>query len=804
MLLSPKWLQEFTPFEGTLDELAHTLTMIGLEVEEQVEPFAHLAEMVVGSVQTCRQHPDADHLRVCEVNMGGEDVPIVCGAPNVAAGQRVAVAPVGSTLPDGTQVRKAKIRGQPSQGMILSERELQLGEDHTGIMVLGDAAEPGRPLTEALDLDSVLLDVGITPNRADCLSMLGLAREVAAYFRLPLHLPRMELREEHPECESQVRLQIEDPELCPLYQARIVRDISVGPSPAWMRYRLLAMGLRPINAIVDITNYVLLELGQPLHAFDETLISGSTIRVAPAEKEQDLVTLDGEEQHVQPGDLLIRDAEKPVALAGIMGCANSEIGESSTDVLLECAVFHPGTIRKTARRLGLSSGASYRFERGVDQPGSEFALHRAAHLIQRLSGGRVLSGVAKSEPKPWTSPAIDFRPENARKLTFLDAEDDFCNSTLRSLGCEVDRSEGGRWRVRPPSYRLDLQREVDLVEEIARFFGFEQVPAELPRIAKPLREAGEADELEDAAPYSFIRRIKAWAQGVGLTEAINYSFVGSAELRRLGSGGEGTIAIRNPLTSDQDTLRPCLAPGLLQNVRLNVDQNNPDQRVFEVARVFGGDDRSETGARERNRLGILVHGRRHPARWSWPREESDYLDLKGLLEHLLQSLRLSGWAFEPETDHPYLDPCVAVRADERQLGSMGRIRPDIGRDYHARFPIWLAELDLDLVYRMHRCRDMVYRPWPKFPPVLRDITIIAPEGVHYRSIHDTVARAGLANLESFALQDIYQPEGSQERHITLRLTYRHPRKTLTDREVDKQHNDLGEFLLQSLPVRFPG
>ncbi|MFW6216439.1 MAG: phenylalanine--tRNA ligase subunit beta, partial [Desulfohalobiaceae bacterium] len=612
MLLSVNWLQEFTPYQGTVQELAHRLTMLGLEVEEQILPYAHLQGMLVGQITECWTHPKADQLQLCKVNLGqGQKANIVCGAPNVAAGQLVPVAPSGSTLPDGSQIKATKIRGEESQGMILSEKELGLGEDHSGIMVLEPELHPGQSLLQAMNLEDVLLDIGLTPNRGDCLSVLGIAREVSAAFGLPLHLPETSVQESSSSCPDMLRVHIQEPDLCPLYQARILTQPKLGPSPFWLRKRLLSLGLRPVNNIVDVTNYVLLELGQPLHAFDRELLAGDLIQVARSGEKQNFTTLDGQEQCLLPEDLLIWDQEKPIALAGIMGGANTEISPNTRDVILECAIFDPIQVRKTCRRLGLSSESAFRFERGVDQVGSRNALQRACHLLQKISGAKLLQGECRQEPRPWQSVQIEFRPSRASQLLALDLQKEFCQNTLQDLGCSIVKDQNRPWLVQPPSYRQDLTREVDLIEEIGRFYGFEQIASSSPSIKRPLFQE-KSDQGQGQADYEFLHQIKTWAQGQGLQEVINYSFVAQKDLDRLGLDSQSSLRIQNPLSSDQDSLRSLLAPGLLHSLALNAAQGNAQQQLFELARCFEPDPGSETKAREKNLLGLALHGLRQP------------------------------------------------------------------------------------------------------------------------------------------------------------------------------------------------
>ena len=801
MYLSVNWLREFVPYEGTAQELSDRLTMMGLEVEEMIRPFDALRDVVVGSVVSCEKHPNADTLSLCRVDAGqGELSQVVCGAPNVAQGQKVAFAPVGAVLPGGLKLKKAKLRGVESFGMICAEDELGLGDDHSGIMVLDDALEVGRSLIDALHLDNLVFDIGVTPNRADCLSILGLAREVGIAFNLPVTLPSVDVREEGVPAAASMRIEVEDPELCPVYRARIVENLRIGKGPAWMRYRLIAMGQRPISNAVDITNYVMFELGQPLHAFDLALIEGGLIRVAPAADGMRFTTLDGQERALTKDDLLIWDGEKPVALAGVMGGANSEMTASSTGVLLESAVFRPGSIRKAARRLSLPSEASYRFERGVDQPGSLLALNRAAQLFAQYCGGVVRPGVCQTEPKPWRQPRIAFRPQRASSLLGVELDDAFCSRVIESMGCTVEKGADA-WTVGAPSHRLDLEREVDLIEELGRMYGEDHIPATLPHVARSLEPTGEV-----SSEYAFNMLLKRWAAGVGLNEAVNYSFVGQRDLDRLNLPREGRIPVKNPLTDEQDVLRPVLAPGVLQTLRHNLAQGNDRLRLFELAHTFLADAASETTAREPVRLSLLLYGGRWEEVWPWKYDDADYQDLKGIVEHLLRRFKLPEAQYALVQEHSWLAPCVSIRVNDRIVGEMGRVVPEIADAYHARKDVWMAELDVDALKEMYEAVSVEFSELPKFPPVRRDITLAASHTLPVGRVLDHVRHMKLPLLERVALIDVFVPDGDghqehDERKLTFRMTFRHASRTLTDKDVDKEMEKMSKSLLEALPLR---
>lgn len=801
MLLSLAWLREFTPYDGTPQALADRLTMLGLEVEDIHDPFAGLAGVVVGRVAAREAHPDADKLSLCTVDVGGpEALCIVCGAPNVAAGQYVPVATIGAVLPNGMAIKKSKIRGQASHGMICSESELGLAEESSGIMVLSGQPAPGTPLTEALGLDTCVLDVSITPNRADCLSVLGLARETAMAFGLPLRLPAVPIIETNPTPDDAARavaIEIADPALCPVYRGRRIKNIAVGKSPDWLRYRLLAVGQRPISNVVDVTNYVLFELGQPMHAFDRDILAGNLVRVAPAGDGMKFTTLDGQERLLTSRDLLIWDAEKPVGLAGVMGGLNSEMTGRSTEVFLECAVFDPATIRKTARRLGIPSEASYRFERGVDQVGSAYAMDRAVSLIQQTAGGQVLSGVAVAEPRPFAAPKLRFRRERAERLLGVPLEDDFCRRTLSALGCAVTPG-GGEDAVLPPPYRLDLAREADLIEEVGRVYGLDRIAPILPTISRQLAEGAATESV-----HAFWSRVRAWGVGAGLNEAVNYSFVGHADLDQLCLEAVCRVSVANPLSEDQNVMRPELAPGILQTVRVNISRGNPDLRLFEVAKVFHADPDSETGCREPARLALALHGNRNPEGWPYPVEAAGYEDIKGLVENLLAAFRLSGAQYGLARDEsPWLTPRVEVTLGGRDFGYIGRVTPEIADAFHARRELWIAELSLDLLAELAAAATVAFTPLPVYPPVRRDITVIAPAALAAGDVLAAITAKKSPLLRDVFLADLFTPEGGLERNLTFRLTYRHDARTLTDKDADKEREALVRHLTGILPVRF--
>ena len=794
MLLSLSWLREFTPFEGTAQALGDRLTMLGLELEDIKNPYAGLSQITTGLVVTCQAHPDSDHLHVCQVDVGQEALlDIVCGAPNVSAGQKVAVATIGTTLPDGTVIKKSKLRGQVSCVMICSERELNLSEDHSGIMVLDSSVQVGRPLTHVLDLDAEILDFSITPNRADCLSVLGLARETAMVFHLPLELPKISV---HPDLrETKVEITVADPSMCWLYAGRLIHGIDIFPSPLKVRQRLQAVGIRPISNVVDATNYVMLELGQPLHAFDFDKLDGHKIVVRKAHMDERFVTLDNQERILKDTDLCICDGEKPVALAGVMGGLNSEITNATKTVFLESAVFNPATIRKTSRRLGLSSESSYRFERGIDQNLSRLALDRACAMMAVNAHGVIDGYVNAAEPVPFVAAKIPFNLEQASNLLGVEIKSDFARDVFQGLGCPLDDSNIP-WQITQPSWRPDLTREADLIEEVGRVYGLDNILPVLPPMHFSLDRAGQ-----HKSEFSFWKKLRHWAQGLGLNEAINYSFVGQKDLDNLNLPKEKRIPIKNPLSADQDVLRPTIVPGLLASLRNNLAQGAFSIRLFELCHVFEEDLAQETKTLERPRLGILLSGLLSEPGWPNEPKDFDYIDLRGLVEHLASYLHLEAPTFKTISDHNYFLPALEIFIGETQIGQMGRIDPKIADLYLAQKPVWLAEFDLAALDKLVLAKSTQFKSLAIYPCVRRDITFIGPDSLKIGQILDEIRHLKNPLLEDVTFISLYEPESTGEKHLSFRLTFRHANRTLKDSEVERERDHVVNAITKVLPVR---
>src|SRR5437879_5536164 len=645
MNVSLEWLKDYITIKRPVNELAEGLTMFGLEVESTRALGQRYDKYVVGEVLDVRRHPSADKLWLCDVNVGSQTLQIVCGAPNVAARQRVAVATVGAVIahdqhdPEGRPfvIRPAQIRGELSAGMICSAFELDLGEDREGILVLTDRSRVGMSLADYLGLDDTILEIGVTPNRPDALSHFGIAREIGAMLTSRARLPRVAVKEDPRRAVTYARVRIHDVEDCPRYTARIVLDIKVRESPGWIKDRLIAIGLRPINNIVDITNYVLMEIGHPLHAFDYDRIAGHTIIIRKANAGEQFVTLDSKARTLRGSELLICDAERPIAIAGVMGGANSEISEGTRNVLIEGAYFAPRSIRRTSKSLGISTEASQRFERGADPNITEWALDRAASLIKESCGGRILKGRIDEYPRKLLSRRIKVRLGKTNELLGTSLTTKEASSFLRRLSIPLVKSRkgvrsAGELMFSVPTWRPDLEHEIDLVEEIARVYGYSRVETSARSLLSYPDERPEPDHTGT---------IRTWLVGSGYNEIVTNSMQDKS-IASLFS--ESVVEIANPITRDMAALRTSLIPSALGVIRHNIFHGSRDFRVFEFGKAYfrnGSSKRNGSipGFREEERLLLAYTGMTGPRNWQGNQPQSDIPFVKGELETLFQKIR---------------------------------------------------------------------------------------------------------------------------------------------------------------------
>ncbi len=774
------WLAEWIDLPS-LEALDERLTVGGLEIDEVIRQGPDLSGLIVGYVEAREQHPDADRLSVCRVAIGeDEPVEIVCGAPNVDAGQHVVVATHGTVLPDGTKIKRSKIRGVRSNGMICSARELGLGDDHTGILTLSGTPEVGGPADAALGGGDWVLDIAITPNRGDWLSMLGMAREVRAHFGGELRTPPLACDEAGESTSESITLAVDDGEGCPRYCARIVRGLTVGPSPDWMRERLEAAGVRSISNVVDVTNYVMLEWGQPLHAFDLAKLRDATIRVRRAKPGERLTTLDGEERALHEDDLVIADAERAIALAGVMGGAETEVGETTRDVLIEAALFHPGRVRKTARRHGLSTDASYRFERSVDPEGPARAATRAAQLLAELAGGEVApdiavaTGVALPER---ASVRVAVARVNRLLGTALTAE--AMTALLKRQDFEV-REEADDLVCLAPSHRNDIALPVDLIEEIARIHGYDEIAPTLP--------AAVAAGVTEPPLRATTETVRDALRAAGLNEIMTFSAArrGDPDDLRLEADDprRRIVSLENPIKAEEPVLRTTLVASALRAVEQNLARQLPGVGVFEVGRVFLETSPSEL-PEERTEAVAAIAGA-----WAtnvWSNDAPLFFRLKSVVTRVLDDLGVAH-RFRAGSDEPFLHPGVAAQflAGRSAVAWLGELHPETAARFELEAPVVLAGFDLDALRAAPRPVPTVQEV-SKFPSASRDFAVLLDAETQAGAVLDAARKAAGGLLTGAEVFDRYEGKGVPEGKVSLglRLTFQKVDRTLKDAEVSK-------------------
>lgn len=803
MRVTLDWLKEFVDFDFTPEELADKLTMAGLEVDAIERIGEGIDErVVVGRVISIENHPNADKLKVCWVDVGGQKLQVVCGAPNLREGMLAPMALLGSNLPVGITLKVARIRGVESHGMLCSERELGLSEDASGLMELPEDLPVGTKLTEALNLPTVAIEFDLTPNRPDCLSVYGIAREISAITGNPLRPIRIDLTEHDPPAEEVTSVTIEEPDLCPRYTARVILGVAIAPSPWWMRWRLNAVGLRPINNVVDITNYVLMELGHPLHAFDYRKLVENRIVVRRAKEGEELVTLDGELRRLSTDMLVIADAHKPVALAGIMGGEESEVTDQTRDVLLESAYFNPISIRKTSKRLGMHTEASHRFERGTDIEGLVTASARAAQLMAEIAGGRICRGMADAYPKKRSRFHIKFRPRRCNYLLGTQISAEEMEDIFRRLKFKTSREPDGTISVEAPSFRPDIEREVDLIEEVARIYGYDKIPTSMPVGELPEAELNLKESLRDIA-----RKVMLSS---GLSEAVNYSFYDPNWFDMIllpeDDPRRRTVKLRNPLSREQSVMRTTLVPSLLENVSWNIRHQVRWIRLFELARTFWPKpDHPEGLPLEREMLAGVLSGSMTAGTWCDAEREPDFFDLKGIVEELLDRFGVEEARFVRSVE-PFLHPgrSADLIIGEDKAGILGEVHPDVLERWDIPQRVYLFELDFD---RLCEASDLSRRftPIPQFPKLTRDIALLVRSDLPSEEV-TRIIRTFSPLVSSVRLFDLYEgdriPEGLKS--LAYTIDFVSPERTLTDQEVDEELRKLLRTLEEKVGAKLRG
>ncbi len=796
MIVTYNWLKEFVDFDYTPQELCDRLTMLGLEVDALEAIGGGLDSVIVAKLEAVEKHPDADKLTVCQVNNGSEVVQVVCGATNHKTGDLVALAQPGTVLPGEFKIKKSKIRGQVSMGMLCSEKELALAEDSPGIMILADDLQLGQPVFDALKLKDFMIEIGLTPNRPDCLSVVGVAREVAAMCDKKLNLPAPQISESAELITDQTSIKIEDAEYCPRYAARMIKGVKIGPSPDWMVRRLEAVGMRSINNVVDVTNYVMMELGHPMHAFDYRLLQDGRIVVRRAQEGDKFTTLDDQEHTMLAEDLMICDGQRPVAMAGVMGGQNSEVQEDTETILLEAAYFKPTAIRRTSKRHGLHTESSHRFERGADIDMIPVALDRAASLIAELGQGSVLSGVIDNYPQILETPVLALDVEKVEALLDIPVDRDTVQVLLESIGLQVeDGAVASQLQVTVPSFRPDLEREVDLIEEVARLYGYERIPVTMP--------VGTVDATPPPLRQQVQSNLRNTLVACGFSEAMNYSFYGTEAVKKLAVAADDPrteqVKILNPLSEDQAVMRTSLVPSLLETVARNLAYRSNDLRLFELRPVFL--PKAGETCQERLTLTAVACGRRQPEGWAQLNDPVDFYDLKGVAEELLHAVNVADVEFSIENPEPYLHPGKSCRLlqSETQLGSIGEVHPQVLSAFDIDQPVYLLELDvenlLSVVGEFNK-----FKPLSRYPDVMRDSALLLDESISAAQIMDIIGRTKVKYIENAVLFDLYTGKGIPEgkKSLAVRVRYRDLEKTLTEDEVAKAHNKLIKSLCHQL------
>ncbi len=836
MKLTLNWLKQYVDFDWSPEQLAERLTMLGLEVEGVHKTGGEFDGIVVAQILTRDPVPGSDKLSVCKVNDGQGERVIICGAQNHKPGDKVPLILPNFSLPlkpgdkEPFVIKERKVFGITSHGMMCSPQELGLPDKVDGLLILPPDAKVGQPFAEYLGRTGgdVVFDLEITPNRSDWNSVIGIAREIAAVTGNKLKLPGVggasvpasrgegaARQEPRPTATDLVSVRLDDPDLCPRYTARVVKGVKIGPSPDWLRSMLEKVGIRSINNVVDVTNYVMLEIGQPLHAFDYHLISRSrvcenadgsknppsddggykpTIVVRRAKAGEEFITLDGQKHKLATENLLIADEQKGIALAGVMGGQNSEIKDNTADVLIESAYFSPTNIRRTSKTLGLRTDASYRFERGADIDINDWAGARCAQLILETAGGQLAEGLVDAYPNPVKPKEITLRHHKVNELLGIELRPEEIEFYLGQLGLKTAghkaRPVGANAAPEPvtfqiPTFRVDLKREVDLIEEVARLHGVDKIPSTPPR--------GAIGTNAFDATHNVLAEVRRILSGLGLNEAQGQTLVSSAECR---APGAEVVALANPLSSDMDVLRPSLLPGLIHSLRHNLSRKNYDVALFEVGRVFKVKQAGSPSYAEERRVAIALTGQRALPFWSGSERDAkfDACDLKGVLEEFFEQFGLRGMTFarQAESTALFLESAVILQG-KNQVGEFGQLSPVLAKKYDLRDAVLLAELNLDLLLA-RRNPAKSFKPLPAFPAIRRDVAMIVPETTTHDAVLQVVKQTKPANLEAVELFDVFRgknvPEG--QKSLAYAFTYRAADKTLTDAEVNAAHTKIVE------------
>ena len=811
MKVSLSWLKEYIPVDLDPQDISDRLTMAGLEVDCVESLYDYLDNVVVARVDELRKHPNADTLSCCMVDVGGDElVQIVCGAPNVRQGMTVACALPGAVLPGDLKIKKSKLRGERSCGMLCSGSELRLAGDASGIMDLEEGLLPGTPLEKALAISDTVFEIDLTPNRPDCLSVIGVAREVGA-FTEPMgrvKLPEVVLPQEKivdRSIHDHARVSIKDPDLCPRYSAGMLFDVKVGPSPFWLCQKLEAVGLTPINNVVDVTNFVMLETGQPLHAFDFDNLAQGKIIVQKAGSDIDFTTLDSKEHKLEPEMLMICDGERSVALAGVMGGENSEISDATTRVLIESAYFNPISIRRTAKRTGIATDASHRFERGVDPEGTVYAMKRAVSLIADISGASIAKDFIDEHPLKAEPVTISLDTDALNNRLGTDFPCEAIVEILRSVEFQIEQTGENQLNVLVPSFRVDVVRPEDLSEEVARLWGYNNIKTSYPLVPAKGKVL---------APVLLLReKIRKILPGFSFYEAINYNFIHGESCDRLKLSDtdprRSVETILNPISDQMSVLRTSLVPGLLETMKRNNSQQSDSIKIFEIGKVFFATQKGKL-PEEREMVAGLITGNRTEQSWFSKKTGVDFYDLKGVVEGLLKALLISEALFlKIEADAcPYFEQGFGaiVKIADKVVGSLGKIDGQVLKNFGLKQDTYVFDLDLALILGLMP-ESILANPLPKFPSLSRDMTFILDKDIEVGAIlgQMKIFAERQSLVENYFLFDVFegQPLEEGKKSLSFRVVYRSASKTLTEKNIKKVHTHMSASILDKFEADLP-
>lgn len=781
MFVSLKKLKEFVDFEMSLEELDSTLTMLGIEVEHIVNYRDKYDKFFTAEVLSCEKHPKADKLSICEVSYGAETTTVVCGAPNVATGQKVVLGTSGAVVPAaGFKLEKRKIRDVVSNGMICSQAELELGTDASGIWVLPVETPVGEPVADYFGMNDIVLELGLTPNKADCLSHLGIARELAAKLGKPLKMPTIALRETDEKIEDFIKVRIDNAQKCPRYSARLIKNVKIQESPDWLKNHLNLIGIRPINAAVDVTNFVMFELGQPLHAFDYSKIEGKEIIVRTAIKEEKFTTLDGKERILDDYMILICDAAKPIALGGVMGGQNSEITDSTVDILLESAYFHPSTVRKTSKVLGLQSDSSYRFERGTDAEGVVLALNRAATLIAELCNGEIAEGYIDEYPVKIEEIQVKLRFERVRKIIGIEISNEEIKKMLIALGFILMSEDSDSAVFSVPQRRNDIFGEIDLIEEIARMYNYDNIQS---NFVSSITFGGEGVNPRLALP-PIKGQIRNYLVSRGFTEIITQNMIDSQSAALF---TDNPVRIANPLGEELSIMRPSMLPSALKTINLNIRFGNPSLKLFEIGKIFSySDDESNLlpGFKESEVLFIALVGKSEPKQWSLGESGWDFYSIKGILEDLKANFNLD-LVFVPSECKSFSPNSLSIMYKGQKIGTFGEVAKPLLKHFDIDVPVYAMGMQLDRIYSTE-AKVNKYRPVSPFPASQRDLAFLVDKSINAGDILRTIRKSAGPLLVASDIFDVYEGKNIEEgkKSLAYSLSFASPERTLVEDEIE--------------------